>query len=436
MRDVNPRINAITLDLGDEALATAAGLDARRAAGDEAGPLFGVPVTIKDNVDVQGQRTPNGIAGLADLIAPDDSPVVKNLVDAGAVIIGRTNTPEFSMRATTNNPLYGLTKNPWDDRISCGGSSGGAGAAVAAGMGALGHGNDIGGSVRFPALHCGVTGLKPTQGRVPAFMPSAAIERPVVSSLMSVQGVLARSVSDLRLALGPMAARDPRDPWWVPAPVAGAFMLRRVGVIHSVPNAEMAPVMRDALSQAVEALQSAGYQVKRIEPPSLVQSSDLAMRLLLTDIQHQMLPVVERLGSDQMKWYFGAMFEIASPYPTVSEYLDALMARSALLRQWLLLLEEYPVILAPQQAGPLMVVDEDMQSEQRLRQLWAGFSPSITVNLLGLPSVLVPTGLGNGLPTGVQLIASRYREDICLAAAEDVELRSGTLLDELWKKFG
>jgi len=129
------------------------------------------------------------------------------------------------------------------------------------------------------------------------------------------------------------------------------------------------------------------------------------------------------------------MFEIASPYPSLTEYLDALMARTSLLRQWLLLLEQYPVILAPQQAGPLMTVDEDMQGEQQLRQLWAGFAPSITVNLLGLPSVLVPTGLRNGLPIGVRLIAGRYREDVCLAAAEEVEHRVGTLLDQLWERM-
>jgi amidase len=434
MRKENPRLNAITLDLGDQALAAAAKLDERRARGEAAGPLFGVPVTIKDNVDVRGQRTPNGVPELSSVIAPDDSPVVKNLVDAGCVIIGRTNTPEFSMRATTNNPLYGLTKNPWDERISCGGSSGGAGSAVAAGMGALGHGNDIGGSVRFPALHCGVAGLKPTQGRVPAFLPSAAVERPMMSTLMSVQGVLARCVSDLRLALGPMSARDSRDPWWAPAPLEGPAAPRRVGLIDSIPGMPMAPVVAEALAKAARALESAGYAVEPITPPSLAESRDLAIRLLLTDIQHQMLPMVDRMGSEQIKWYFGAMFEIASPCKDVAEYLQALMARTSLLRKWLLLLDEYPVVLAPQQLGPLMKVDEDMESAQKLRELWLGFAPSITVNVLGLPSLLVPTGLENNLPTGVQLIAGRYREDLCLAAGEAVEGQTGTLVEQLWAR--
>jgi amidase len=158
------------------------------------------------------------------------------------------------------------------------------------------------------------------------------------------------------------------------------------------------------------------------------------MRLLLTDIQHQMLPLVERMGSEQIKWYFGVMFKIASPCKDVGEYLQALMARTSLLRKWLLLLDEYPVVLAPQQLGPLMKVDEDMESAQKLGELWLGFAPSITVNLLGLPSLLVPTGLENDLPMGVQLIAGRYREDLCLAAGEAVERDAGTLIQKLWSR--
>ena len=130
-----------------------------------------------------------------DIIAPSDSPVVRNLKKAGAIVIGLTNTPEFSFRGFTDNPLHGLTLNPWDPDITCGGSSGGAGSAVAAGIGTIAHGNDIGGSLRWPA-HCnGVATIKPTQGRIPAFNPSATAERPMLAHLMSAQGPLARSVA-------------------------------------------------------------------------------------------------------------------------------------------------------------------------------------------------------------------------------------------------
>lgn len=421
MREVNPRLNAVTLDLGDEALARAAQLDRSRLAGEIPGPLFGVPVTIKDNVDVRGQRTPNGVPGLAHIIAPDDSPVVKNLIDAGAVIIGRTNAPEFSMRATTNNPLYGLTINPWDERISCGGSSGGAGVSVAAGLCALAHGNDIGGSIRFPALHCGVAGLKPSLGRVPAYLPSASAERPFISSMMSVQGPLARSVSDLRLGLVSMSVHDPRDPWWVPAPLEGPPAPSRIGLIDQVRDLRLAPEVRIALDSAAHSLRTAGYEVEPIDAPDLRASGDLALRLLSTDMFHHILPVAQRLGSDQLKWYFDIWFKAYPAYDDMSEYLKALMQRNTLARQWALLFERHPVVLVPQRFGPLLEVDEDLRSADHLLAMLSEFGPSITFNLLGLPAVMVPTGLHNGLPQGVQLIASRFREDLCLAAAHVVE---------------
>ena len=173
----NPRLNAVVLDLTEEALIQARVADACVKAQEATGPLHGVPVTIKSNIDVKGQPTPNGLPAFADLIAPDDSPVVTNLKRAGAIIVGRTNTPELSMRLTTDNPLHGRTYNPWDDQASPGGSSGGASSAGAAGFGPIHHGNDIGGSLRCPAFNCGLSTVKPTFGRVPTYMPSAPEER-------------------------------------------------------------------------------------------------------------------------------------------------------------------------------------------------------------------------------------------------------------------
>src|SRR5215831_6477956 len=197
MRALNPKLNAIVLDLTDQALREAAAADQALKSLTEPGPLFGVPVTIKVNIDVEGQATTNGLAAFANLIAPGDSPVVRNLRRAGAIIVGRTNTPELSMRATTVNLLHGRTWNPWHPDASPGGSSGGAGVAAAAGFGPIHHGNDIGGSLRFPAFTNGVTTLKPTPGRIPAFNPSATVERGMAAQLMSVQGTIARTVDDV-----------------------------------------------------------------------------------------------------------------------------------------------------------------------------------------------------------------------------------------------
>lgn len=221
IRAVNPKLNAIVIDLTDQALAEAVDADRRLQRPDPPGPLFGVPVTIKVNIDQEGQATTNGLPALANLIAPSDSPVVRNLRGAGAIIVGRTNTPEVSMRATTVNPLHGRTWNPWHPDTSPGGSSGGAGAAAAAGFGPIHHGNDIGGSLRFPAFANGVATLKPTPGRIPAFNPSATAERSLLAQLTSVQVAIARTV-------GRCPSRNSRDGWRRSArSVVGPCAIRR-----------------------------------------------------------------------------------------------------------------------------------------------------------------------------------------------------------------
>ncbi len=442
--EVNPRLNAITLDLAESALARAEDLDTAHATGrlDELGPLHGVPVTIKDNVDVAGQRTPNGLPGLAGLIAPADSPVTASLLAAGCVVVGRTNTPEVSMRPTTDNPLYGLTVNPWDDVTSCGGSSGGAGVAVAAGMGALGHGNDIGGSVRIPALHCGLPGIKPTQGRVPAYLPSAPVERGTVAQLMSVQGVLARTVADVRAGLAAMSARDVRDPWWVPAPLGGPPLPRRAAVLRGLDGARTAPPVLAAIETAATVLARAGYEVvevTEVQTPGITRVAELAFRLLMADLNHQLGPVLDRLGSEQMREYWRVMGELAEPYATLGEYVDDLARRTTLVRDWLRFLEDHPVLVLPELLDGLLMVGQDVRSRDETLAIWHSLRPSIAVNLLGLPAAFAPTGLDGGgeqgtaaLPNGVQIMASRYREDVALDAAQVIQDAVGSLAPRLW----
>jgi amidase len=418
LREINPRLNAVTLDLGDEALAAADRLDRRRRLGEPLGPLAGVPVTIKDNVEVRGQRTPNGVAGLAHVIAREDAPVVRHLLHAGAVIVGRTNTPEFSMRATTNNALYGLTLNPWDPRISCGGSSGGAAAAVAAGICAIGHGNDIAGSIRFPALHCGVAGFKPT---TPAEMP-----------LASVQGPLARSIGDVRIAFDVMTPRHAAHP----GPRADASPDRpRIGLVTEIPGMPITATVAAALRDAADALTQAGYVVEPIDVPDIVASGELWLRFLMTDLQQLVVPVARRIGSQEICWYFDAWVNGLPPFSEPDAFREAVATRNAFLARWKTVLETHPVVLLPQRADPLLEVDEDLRSVEHLRLVLRGYAPSATMNLLGLPAVVVPTGLGDGLPTGVQLVAGWHREDLCLDAAAAIEARLGTLADRLWHRM-
>src|SRR5262245_42604712 len=222
MQAVNPKINAVVRDLTDEALAAARVADEAVRRGERLGPLHGVPVTIKENVDQAGLPTINGVVAFKDLVAGDDSPPVANWKKAGAVIVGRTNAPAFSLRWHTDNDVHGPTLNPWSKARTPGGSSGGAAAALAVGIAPLAHGSDYGGSIRYPAYTCGLAGVRPTMGRVPAFNATASVERSATNQLMAVNGPLARKVRDLRIGLAGMSGRDARDPIWVPAPLEGA----------------------------------------------------------------------------------------------------------------------------------------------------------------------------------------------------------------------
>src|SRR5438045_2390081 len=217
---VNQKINAVIDHRPAEVLAQAASIDAAIARGEDAGPLGGVPVTVKVNIDQQGFATTNGLKLQHDAVAASNSPVVDNLRKAGAVILGRTNCPAFSYRWFTTNLIHGDTKNPRDPAITPGGSSGGAGAAVTAGIGHIAHGTDIAGSIRYPAYACGVHGLRPTVGRIAAFN-AALPERTIGPQISAVSGPLARTIGDLRIALGALSATAVIDVWWGPVPFIG-----------------------------------------------------------------------------------------------------------------------------------------------------------------------------------------------------------------------
>ena len=249
----------------------------------DAGPLAGVPVTVKVNIDQAGYATTNGLKLQRDVIAKTNSPVVDNLRKAGAVMLGRTNCPAFSYRWFTTNLIHGDTRNPRDAGITPGGSSGGAGAAVAAGIGHIAHGTDIAGSIRYPAYACGVHGLRPTMGRIPAFNASLP-ERTIGPQIMAVSGPLARTIGDLRLALGAMSGKDVRDPWWVPAPLEGPAMPKRAALCLQPDGLETVAEVKAAVADAGKRLQRAGWTVEEVETtPPLREAAELQTKLWLGD---------------------------------------------------------------------------------------------------------------------------------------------------------
>ena len=437
MHAVNPKLNAVVVDLSAEAIKAARAADRARAKGADLPPLHGVPITIKENVDYEGRPNPNGVPALMSLVAPSDSPVVRNLKKAGAIVIGLTNTPEFSFRAFTDNPLHGLTLNPWDEAITCGGSSGGAGAAVAAGIGTIGHGNDIGGSLRWPA-HCnGVVTIKPTQGRIPAYNESATSERPMLAHLMSAQGPLTRSVADARLALAAMSQRDPRDPWWAPAPLEGPKPKGPIKVaLAKIPDDMKVDVsVRAALTQAADDLQKSGYRVEEVEVPDINGVWRTWADIITTEVVALQEAGMLAVTSDDFKIAWAGMRKGANILDR-DGFMRATADRNAHIRRWQMFFETYPVILAPTTVQPTPGPREDTISEDRVFKFFHDEIRFISaINVLGLPGAVVPVTVHKGKPIGVQLIAGRYREDLALAAAEAIEKRAGMLVRHLWEKM-
>lgn len=440
MQAVNPQLNAVVEDLSAEARARATALDEAVARGGTPGPLHGVPVTIKVNVDQAGHATTNGIAALREVIAPDDAPVVRNLLMAGAVVIGRTNTPEFSFRADTDNALYGRTHNPWGRHVSAGGSSGGAGAAVMAGIGALGHGNDIGGSLRFPAAANGAVTVKPGLGRVPAWNPSQPAERGLLAQSMSVQGVLARTADDLALSMPSLVAPDPRDPFHVPLPYEGYAVTRpiRVAFSRETPGFDLHPEVALALETAAAALEEAGYEIEDIAPPALEDCALTGYRALMGEVSALMGPDIEAHGTDTLKAIFAEYFRQFPPFEG-EELLKAMAHRSHFAREWSLFMQEYPLILSPFLPHPFFAPGRDTEGPEGVRDVLGAALWSYSINFLGLPAGNIPTRLAKlpqgPQPVGVQVVGRRWREDLVVEALQAIEARTGTFADALWARM-
>ena len=417
---VNPKINAVVDHKPSEVLAQASAIDAAIGRGENVGPLAGVPITVKVNIDQTGFATTNGLKLQREAIAKTNSPVIDNLRKAGAVILGRTNCPAFSYRWFTSNLVHGDTKNPRDPGLTPGGSSGGAGAAVATGIGHIAHGTDIAGSIRYPAYACGVHGLRPTVGRVAAFN-AALPERPIGPQISAVSGPLARTIGDLRIALAAMSGKDFRDPWWVPAPLVGPAMPKRVAMCLNPDGLDPVPEVRAAVADAGKRLQRAGWTVEEIaNTPPLREAADLQTKLWLGDGYEAQLEMAERecdpgalacLRGNRTK-----VFPFDGP-----DLSKALTRRLTLTRQWLELFETYAVLLMPV-SGELPFPDQlDRKDDASFARVWHAQMAQIAIPFMGLPGLTVSTGLVGRIPVGIQIVSGRYREDLCLAAGEAIE---------------
>ncbi|HXN69581.1 MAG TPA: amidase family protein [Bradyrhizobium sp.] len=417
---VNPAINAVVDHRPADVLAQAEAVDALIARNEDPGVLAGVPVTVKVNIDQQGFATTNGLKLQRDVIATTNSPVIDNLRKAGAVILGRTNCPAFSYRWFTTNLIHGDTKNPRDPGITPGGSSGGAGAAVAAGIGHIAHGTDIAGSIRYPAYACGVHGLRPTVGRVAAFNASLP-ERTIGPQSSAVSGPLARSIGDLRIALNAMSGKDVRDPWWVPAPLEGPPMPKRAALCLQPDGLETVAEVKAAVADAGKRLERAGWTVEEIaDTPPLREPAEQQTKLWLGDSYEAQLAAAEREGDPGALACLRGNKTKVFPFDAAA-FSQTLTRRATLSRQWLQFFETYSVLLMPV-SGELPFPDGlDRRDEASFARVWRAQLAQIAIPFMGLPGLTVSTGLVGRVPVGVQVVSGRFREDLCLLAGEAIE---------------
>lgn len=425
---VNGSINAVTRVLGESALAAADAAD----RSEPVGPLHGVPFTIKENIDLAGTPTTQGVPALAEAVATVDAPVVERMKAAGAIPLARTNLPEFGLRISTVNPLHGRTFNPWDKERVAGGSSGGEGAALATGMSCIGLGNDIGGSLRNPAYCNGITSLKPSIGRIPHFMSMPPQDGGMAIQAMLVEGPMARSVADLRLALTILAGRDIRDPVSVDAPLAGAPVARRAVLVTELPNGPIEPATVAAIRDAGKALAAAGWQISEELPPEIEAINEAWGRTLALDLIVNM-PLMEQVVSPELALGLRQLFERFDPAAMPAALVDA--ERSRLSRLWSAYFARHPVVIGPTWTGLPFAHDADLDPKTGMELLLDTLRFITPGNLLGIPSVCVPCGIDAGLPRGVQIYADRWREDVCLQAAEIVEAAMPRVcpIDPCWR---
>ncbi|MFF8913093.1 amidase [Streptomyces sp. NPDC015032] len=426
--EVNPHVNAVTQLLADRARAAAAQTDRRRAAGETLGPLAGVPFTVKESTAVEGVPTTFGSPRFRDLVAPADAPPVARLRAAGAIPIGHSNMPTLILAGMhSRSELFGDTVNPWDRTRTPGGTSGGDGVAVATGMAALGLGNDSGGSVRIPAQFCGVAGLKPSTGRFPADHRVLGPDDPGPASQMLVtDGPLARSVGDLRLAYEVLAGVDPRDPRAVPAPAYGEPLPGpvRVAVVPDPGGHGVHPTVRAAVGAAAGALRDAGYDVREVaDVPRLDEALEAYGRITVTEFAGTW-PTVRKLLGDGGDRYIDMAME-QTPPASAEEFMKLMGTWMSIRRSWAEFLHEYPLLLGPVFTEP--PVEPGLESRDRAGRDRVGSAMRLctVTSFVGVPGVAVPTGVADGLPSGVQIIGRAFREDLCLAAAQAVEARLG-----------
>jgi len=392
------------------------------------GPLHGVPVTVKANVDVKGHPTTHGVNLLANNVQTENSAVVRNLLRAGAILLGRCNTSEFALRLHTESEAYGATINPWKTNLTPGGSSGGSAAALITGQCPLSHGNDFGGSLRYPAQCCGIVTIRPTFGRVSNYNPSNFSNMPLAVQLMAVQGPMGRNVVDVKLGLSVLSGECKEDPTWVPARQLERERCRPLKVAVSYDPAMRGDVdthTLDGLIKAADILEKNGCIVEQVDPPDIMRAFDLFMDIVMNEIRSSFGEAMGVLKGDALK-ALECLIEGKTAHSS-DEFLDALKGRSGLMRKWSEFFGRYDLILGPVACRIPFEVGADARSPDATAKIFESLRLSVACNLLGLPALVLPIGVEDGLPQAVQLIGRWHGESSCFEAAAILEAACGSI---------
>jgi len=423
---LNPKLKAFVQVDSERALRQARNAEAAMARNDELGPLHGVPISIKSSIDVAGMRCEAGTRLRMGHIAQTDASLVARLRKAGAIILGVTNTPELLMAWETDNLLYGCTNNPWDLSRTAGGSSGGEAAAIASGCSAGGVGSDGGGSIRVPAHFCGICGLKPTPGRIPATGHYPQSVGPF--ALLGVVGPMARTVADLKLLFEIMQGPDIGDPSAAPVPLRwtdrSSFKKTRIGYFEDDGRTPVTSETRSAVRKAAEALCHAGFEVVPFRPDGLEKARQLwwnifglAGGMLLGPLtrghESELSPILKEFSG-----WVGA----ETPH-TAQSLLDTWIDRDLVRMQIFEQMEKFPILLCPVASIPAFPHSErSWQVEGKTVKYLDAWSYCEWFNLLGMPAATVPVAQSSdGLPIGVQIIARPWQEELVLGMSEAVE---------------
>jgi Asp-tRNA(Asn)/Glu-tRNA(Gln) amidotransferase A subunit family amidase len=423
---LHPQLNAIVQLDPEGALRQARAAEKAIARRDPLAPLHGVPVTIKSSIAVAGLRAETGTKLRAGYVAEEDAPLVARLRAAGAIILGVTNVPEMLLAYDTQNLLYGRTNNPWNLSRTAGGSSGGEAAAIAAGCSAAGVGSDGGGSIRVPAHFCGICGLKPTPGRIPAtghFPPSIG-----PFALLGVVGPMARTVGDLELLFEVMAGPDSRDASAPAAPVRrwseSELRRLRIGCFEDDSITPVTPETRAAVRAAARGLEQQGFTVEELRPDGLDQARQLwwvlfglAGALMLVP----MLPGHEAELSPTLREFLSTV--AAEPPLSAQRLLAAWVERDQCASRLLDQMRKFPVLICPVCAVPAFRHGEGSWSARATGVSYlSAMRYSQWFNLTGNPGVVVPVGRSaEGLPIGVQVVARPYEDEVALAVSRQIE---------------